>query len=546
MSGTGDLVSGRYRLEERVGSGAMGVVWRATDERLQRQVAVKQLLLQEGLDPARSEEARLRAMREGRVAARLNHPNAIGVFDVVVDDGLPVLVMEYLPSRSLAEILAQRGSLPPATVSRIGAQAASALAAAHAAGVVHRDIKPGNILIAHDGTAKITDFGISHAAGDVAITQTGMVAGTPAYLAPEVARGHKPAPSSDMFSLGATLYAAVEGAPPFGGSGENSLALLHKVAAGNVPPPRQAGPLTPVLETMLAVDASQRLTAAQAGEALLAIADGRPVPAAVEAAATEVWPTRALPPAGTVPFGAAQGPAATMVDGTAIAPEPNRTMVGHAPAEQEPRTRRRLLPFLLAGLAVLLLGGIGLYALLAADDDPQGPRTASLTPRAMEETVSRYYTHLPDEAEQAWELLGPALQSQGKQNYLDRWSDVSTVEIRSDPRATGDDTVAVGIELVLSDGTTITQSHELTLISSNTTLLINGDKMIQAETVVPTSSEPEHTPEETEKPVEPKPEQTTTEETTETTTTTVEPTEEPTTTVPTTTDEAAPETNEGE
>ncbi|MGH3515431.1 MAG: serine/threonine-protein kinase, partial [Pseudonocardiaceae bacterium] len=224
----GQLIAGHYRVLDQIGVGGMGVVWRAMDLRLQRLVAVKQLLVQPNLSPRATDEARARALREARIAARLHHPNAIVVYDVAEHEGEPCLVMEYLPSRSLAAVLAERGCLPVPEVASIGRQIASALAAAHAAQIVHRDVKPGNILITDDGTAKITDFGVSRAAGDVTVTQTGMMAGTPAYLAPEVARGQVPTPASDVFSLGATLYASVEGCGPFGDT-DNPLALLHAV-----------------------------------------------------------------------------------------------------------------------------------------------------------------------------------------------------------------------------------------------------------------------------------------------------------------------------
>ena len=161
--------------------------------------------------------------------------------------------MQYFPSRSLAELLVERGRMPVPEVARIGAEVASALAAAHRAGIVHRDVKPANVLIAPDGTARITDFGIAHALGDVSLTTTGMVTGTPAYLAPEVARGGDASPASDVFSLGSTLYTALEGRPPFGAS-ENAMALLHLVASGDVVPPQHAGDLAPLLLRMLTVD----------------------------------------------------------------------------------------------------------------------------------------------------------------------------------------------------------------------------------------------------------------------------------------------------
>jgi eukaryotic-like serine/threonine-protein kinase len=273
VSDEGRLVAGRYRVQRRIGSGAMGVVWECVDERLHRTVAVKQLLLQPGLDPGEAEEARQRAMREGRIAARLQHSNAISVYDVAEDEGQPVLVMEYLPSTSLAAMMSDHGPLPPREVARIGAEVASALGAAHAAGVVHRDIKPGNILLGDNGQVKITDFGISRAQGDVQVTKTGMLAGTPAYLSPDVAMGQEPTPASDVFSLGATLYAAIEGHPPFG-LNENTLALLHAVAAGKIEPPQQAGPMAQPLMAMMAARVQDRPDMAQSREMLQAVADG--------------------------------------------------------------------------------------------------------------------------------------------------------------------------------------------------------------------------------------------------------------------------------
>ncbi|HEY3468135.1 MAG TPA: serine/threonine-protein kinase, partial [Amycolatopsis sp.] len=270
----GRLVAGRYRIVGRIGTGAMGAVWQAHDEVLGRTVAIKQLLLQPHLDEHDAEDARQRTMREGRIAARLHHPNAISVFDVVTDDnGQPCLIMEYLNSTSLAAVLQERRTLPPTEVARIGAQVAAALREAHAVGIVHRDIKPGNILLAGNGTVKITDFGISRAKDDVTVTKTGMIAGTPAYLAPEVAIGGDPGPESDVFSLGSTLYAACEGQPPFGLS-ENTLSLLHAVAAGQIIPPRQSGPLASVLAVLLHPDVQHRPTAEECEELLAAVARG--------------------------------------------------------------------------------------------------------------------------------------------------------------------------------------------------------------------------------------------------------------------------------
>jgi serine/threonine protein kinase len=259
-------VAGRYRLVERIGSGAMGVVWRARDELLDREVAVKQLRGPQ-LTAEEAEVAGARAMREARNAARLQHPYAVAVFDVAVEDGTPWLVMEYLAAPSLAGLLTERRALSPAETARIGGRVAAALAAAHAAGIVHRDVKPSNVLIGDDGTVKLTDFGISRAAGDGTLTDSGMITGTPAYLAPEVARGEQPDQASDVFSLGATLYAAIEGQSPYGIS-ENSFGLLYRAAAGRIEPPTRSGELTGVLTRMLDLDPAARPSAAEAVELL--------------------------------------------------------------------------------------------------------------------------------------------------------------------------------------------------------------------------------------------------------------------------------------
>jgi hypothetical protein len=298
----GELIAGRYRLVSQVGVGAMGVVWQAQDELLHRTVAVKQLLLHAGMSESEATEAKRRAMREGRITARLHHPNAITVYDVVEHEGQPCLVMEYLRSESLASVLAVRGTLPAEWVAAIGSQIASALAAAHRAGIVHRDIKPGNVLLSEDRTAKITDFGISRAIGDGTVTASGILAGTPAYLAPEVAQGADATFSTDVFSLGSTLYAAVEGAPPFG-LDDNAMALLYRIASYEIRPPAQAGPLTPVLARLLARDPAERPTMAETRDALAAVADlppaGAPDPAVAAVGGPPATPTVTQPLPGT-------------------------------------------------------------------------------------------------------------------------------------------------------------------------------------------------------------------------------------------------------
>jgi non-specific serine/threonine protein kinase len=270
------LVAGRYRLRSKIGGGGMGAVWLAHDTLLDRQVAIKQVLSVAGMTEDSAAEMRQRAMREGRIAARLSHRNAIAMHDVALDAGEPWLVMEYLPSRSIAEILHQSGTMPVNQVAQVGAQVADAMAEAHSAGILHRDIKPGNILIAEGrnaGLVKLTDFGISRSKDDVQLTQTGVITGTPAYFAPEVARGEDPTDASDVYSLGATLYTCVEGQPPFG-LDDNSLVLLHKVARGEIVPPKRAGALEAALLAMLEPSPARRPTMAEIRDRLAQVAAG--------------------------------------------------------------------------------------------------------------------------------------------------------------------------------------------------------------------------------------------------------------------------------
>ncbi|MDV8066043.1 serine/threonine protein kinase [Rhodococcus sp. AD45-ID] len=271
------LLAGRYRLRSKIGGGGMGAVWLARDTLLSRDVAVKQVTTTAGLDNESAEEIRARTLREGRNAAKLSHPHSIGMYDVALEAGEPWLVMEYFPSRSLAQAMNLADTLPPLEVAQIGAQIAAALAESHAAGIVHRDIKPGNILIADRGDSlgivKISDFGIARAKGDGSDRQDEVITGTPAYFAPEVARGDDPTEASDVFSLGSTLFTVIEGQPPFG-IDSDAIALLHRVAKAEIYRPTKSGPLTDVLLQLLEPDPTRRPTMAKARDALAAVATG--------------------------------------------------------------------------------------------------------------------------------------------------------------------------------------------------------------------------------------------------------------------------------
>ncbi|MGW5720907.1 protein kinase domain-containing protein [Amycolatopsis sp. NPDC003865] len=323
MTDEGQLIAGRYRLAMRVGQGAMGVVWRARDERLDRVVAVKQLGYDPAIGQAAGEQAAQRALREARLTARLRHPHAVTVHDVVEEAGEPYLVMEYLPSRSLADVLLDRESLPADEVARIGGQISSALAAAHAEGIVHRDVTPANVLLADGGVAKIADFGISRATGEGTVTGGGFIAGTPAYLSPEVAGGGDAGFPADVFSLGATLYRALEGHPPFGND-DNPIALLLRVAREEPIPPRHRGPLAEVLGRLLRREPAQRPSMAEVQELFEAVTDGRPLPPPRPRPRTETRLLRVHRPRRRVVLAGAAGAvllALGVVIGTALVPD---------------------------------------------------------------------------------------------------------------------------------------------------------------------------------------------------------------------------------
>jgi serine/threonine protein kinase len=252
------LVAGRYRLRSVLGSGSMGTVWSAYDEFLHRQVAVKEMKVPPGIPSSQADELRERTLREARAIAVLSHPNVIILHDVARENDQPFVVMELLPSRSLAHILRDHGPLTVEQAAAVGIAVASALEAAHAAGITHRDVKPGNVLVASDGRIKLTDFGIARNVSEATMTRTGIMLGSPAYIAPEVASGGAVTPAADLWGLGATLFAAIEGAPPYDADGD-PLETVGKVVNGKVPKPK-AGPLADVISALMKKEPGRRIT----------------------------------------------------------------------------------------------------------------------------------------------------------------------------------------------------------------------------------------------------------------------------------------------
>ncbi|MER6417450.1 serine/threonine-protein kinase [Streptomyces sp. NPDC001137] len=360
----GQLVAGRYRLADSIGSGGMGRVWRAHDEVLHRAVAIKELTAALYVSESERERLLARTRAEARAAARINHSAVVTVHDVLEHDGRPWIVMELVEGYSLADAVKERGRIEPAESARIGLWVLRALRAAHAAGVLHRDVKPGNVLIGHDGRVLLTDFGIAQIEGDTTITRTGEVVGSVDYLAPERVRGHDPGPASDLWALGATLYTAVEGRSPFRRT--SPLSTMQAVVEENAADPQHAGPLGPVLSALLHKDPAARPSAAEAEQMLAEAAEGWRSNAAqayvptqhtgsrYETGTTATGPhtgsgTGPQPGSGT-PYPPTTGP--TSIGPTGMGPD-HRTTTGPAPK------RRRLRAVILSiALAAIVGGGV--------------------------------------------------------------------------------------------------------------------------------------------------------------------------------------------
>lgn len=465
MDTNGDrLVGGRYRLIKQIGVGSMGVVWLGNDEKLQRLVAMKQLLPPPGM----TGQTRERAHREARIAARLHHPNAVTVYDVVEEDGLPWLVMEYVAARSVSTVLAEDGPLSASAVARLGAQIASALAMAHQAGVVHRDVKPGNVLIADDGTAKLADFGISRATGDVVLTATGLVSGTPAYLAPEVANGDEPTPESDVFSLGATLYAAYEGQPPFG-FGENPLAQLRAVAEGRLRPPKHTGPLAAEIVSLMHLQPHRRPRAADVAATMTVLAKSlaepdRETEHIVRAIRKRErrWPT----PVRTLVLASVAGVAALAMVATGATA---MMMGGHDTA-----------PAAVAPPSATSTGSPQPAAASSPRPVPSPTTTSTTTPNVtmvssndIGSFITNYYALFPGHITQAWGMLSAQYRNKvgGFTAFSGFYATIASARVPS-VRIDGPHTATATIVFTRDDGSTSTEHYRFDVVMRGTSLVI--------------------------------------------------------------------------
>ncbi len=478
---TPEMIAGRYVVDRAIGRGGMGTVWLCRDTVLGREVAVKQV----GVLRGESVPDLARALREARSSAALNHRHVVSVFDAVEADDHIWLVMEYVPGETLAQVIAREGRLDPARVAAIGAQVADGLAAAHAQGTVHRDVKPGNVLLAGD-VAKIGDFGIARTEGDEQLTRSGLLIGTPLYFSPELARGADPSPAGDVWALGITLYAALEGAPPVADR-SNPIATLAAIAETRPPRPEHAAFLTDAIGRMLDPDPVSRWTMADAAQALRRLHEDHLTSATIATPVVDRTPPMPDLGQGTLATPRDDNPAAIVA-----APALEASVVGARP----PHERRARWPLVVAVLVLLFLSGIG-TTLLIHDGDPgpgagdntasgsassspsasrsktpsptsstppptgsrsaptattsaTGPATVSAGSRGR--TVADYYALLPEDTFSAWKMLSKPVQAEigNYADYVAFWNTIEDVTV--DAFSTTGDVVTVHLTYTSNRG----------------------------------------------------------------------------------------------
>jgi serine/threonine protein kinase len=441
----------------------MGAVWLARDTVLGRDVALKRI----GLIPGATTPDLQRAEREARLAARLNHPHVVAIYDLVADEGENWLVMEYVEGITLAALIRNDGALQPDEAAGLVRQAADALTAAHAAGIVHRDVKPSNMLVTRDGDVKLTDFGIARAEADASLTRTGLVTGSPAYLAPEVASGSSATEASDVWSLGATLFHALAGRPPYDVD-ENVMGALYRIVHEEPPRLPDAGWLAPVLAHTMARDPADRWTMTEVRDHL---ARGDETP---------VHPTPVVP----APVG----------DGTRVLAPP--------PARPVP-VRRPWWPWLAAAVLVLAVVVLGYVALSTRDDgstgagsstpprssppsspasSPTSGKTQSSGPsdgeqaRAMKAFLTTYLATVTSDRHAAWQMLTPSYQaaSGGFGGYSGFWSSIKSARASNLTADPGAMTVTYDVAYEKANGQHVREHHTLQLVRDGSSFLIDG------------------------------------------------------------------------
>lgn len=483
------MIAGRYTLEREVGRGGMGAVWMGRDITLDRVVALKRI----GVAPGGQTPDLRRAEREARLAAMVNHPHVVAVFDMIEDNDQQWLVMEYVEGRSLAQLIRENGPLDPAFVASALAQVCDALAAAHAAGVVHRDVKPSNILVTDAGVAKLTDFGIARSsADDNQITRTGLVSGSPAYLAPEVASGHPATAASDVWGLGATLFHALAGHPPYA-VGENVMGVLYQIVHERPPRLADAGWLGDLLRHTMATHREDRWPMAVVGTFLRHGPEGvRRLGLTIAGNTTE---TPTAPGEATVAGGSALPSAAAPAEPSNSGPTAQPTP---PPAAAPPRRRKdRTLTWAILLLALALVGAVlwTAWTIKQDTDDKReqaresttsvsptptpepSPTVAQPTAAEMETFIRDYLATVVTDPAQAWPDLTPAFQkaSGGYDQYRGFWTNYSGAEVTrfaADPKAL---TVDYQVRYTLANGSRQTDRVTLELEYVRGTYRIKGE-----------------------------------------------------------------------
>lgn len=483
------MIAGRYSLDREIGRGGMGAVWLGTDEVLGRAVALKKL----GMMPGSDSPDVARAEREARLAAMLNHPHVVAVYDLAADGDETWLVMEHVDGESLSQRLA-RGPLPAAEAVPLARQCAEALHAAHGAGIVHRDVKPSNIMVTRDGQAKLTDFGIARATADPSLTQTGLVTGSPAYLAPEVASGQSATPASDVWSLGATIYHVLAGRPPYD-VGDNIMGGLFRIVHEDPPRLPDAGPLGTLLEGMMTKEPADRWSMEQVRDHLRELSSGgaptqmmAPVPVPQRAPAEEE-PTTVAQPVPPVEHTRPPAPAPPPAEG--------------GPRREHSRRTWMLIPVAL--LAVLLLGiwlvtsGGDDDTAPAADDTSQTPdQSASETSDSpskspskskpdkpspaeteaqMEQFITDYLATAPQDSRATFQQLTPAFQEDSGfyEGYDGFWSTIESASVSAVSADAKSLVVTYTVDYVKTDGSQSSDDVQLQLVRSGEGFQIDSE-----------------------------------------------------------------------
>jgi serine/threonine protein kinase len=472
IAGDRKVIAGRYDLVREIGRGGMGAVWLGRDTVLGRDVALKRI----GLMPGAASPDLARAEREARLAARLNHPHVVAVFDVVEDGDETWLVMEYVQGITLSAFVKRDGALTPDEAAPLVRQAADALAAAHAAGIVHRDVKPSNMLVTRDGVVKLTDFGIARAKADGSLTRTGLVTGSPAYLAPEVASGSTATEAADVWSLGATLYHLLAGHPPYDVK-DNLMGALYKIVHEDPPRLPDAGRLSTLLEHTMTRRPADRWSADRVRDFLR---DASPVvvaPAPVE----DPDSTRVLQATPSEPVA---------VPPVVVDPE----TAAHLAPTPAPRRSRSTWPWVVAGVLLLAIALIVGAALVGARDDtpsatggPSGGASSTSSPgsssgadqqaAAMRAFITDYLSTVTTDRHAAWDMLTPEFQkaSGGFGRYQQFWRTITSATPRDITPHPRDLSVTYDVDYVKTDGSTTGDQVTLQLVRDGSSYLIAGE-----------------------------------------------------------------------